>query len=290
MQLTDMRLTDIRPDDTFAFSYPSLPERFDGVADRFPGIPLLVMDGERRVVCGHDLLLLLRRRGETRARVLRVELAVADGLLLNFNVLDGLFGLNLYEKLLFAGKISSWLAPGEIQRRAALGFLLSDSLRQRLPILLSEPFRHCLAFGRISLKTALKLADQAEADRLALLGIFQASGFSESQQGLIVQAMEKIAFREKKPMAAILAAGDLTALLDEEMPQKKFMEALDMRRCPAFARMEREWKAWRSKAERGGGLSLRHAPFFSREEIQVTLTVKNRADAEKLLARLKKIG
>jgi len=248
------------------------------------------VDGERRVVCGHDLLLLLRRRGMARVRVLQAELAVADGLLLNFNVLDALFGLNLYEKLLFASKISPLLAPGEIQRRAALGFSLSDSLRRRLPILLSEPFRQCLAFGRLALKTALKLADKDEADRLALLGIFHASGFSENQQGLTVQALEAIAFREKRPIAAILAAYDLTALLAGEMPQKKFLEALAMLRYPAFSRLEKEWDAWRNKAEKGGGLSLRHAPFFSREEVQVTFTVKNRSEAERLLAKLKKKG
>jgi hypothetical protein len=290
MRASDMRLADIRCDDTYSFSYPSLPGRYEGVADRFPGMPLLVVDGERRVVCGHDLFQLLRRRDEAQVRVLQVELALAEGLLLNFNVLDGLFELNLYEKLLFVSKVSPWLAPGEIQRRAALGFSLNDSLRQRLPILLSEPFRDCFALGRLGLKTALKLANQPETDRMAVLGIFQASGFSESLQGLIVQSLEEIAFREKKPIVAILAAGGLPGLLEGEMPQKKFMEALNRMRYPAFSRMEREWSVWRNKAATGNGLSIRHAPFFSREEVQITLTVKNRVEAEKLLAKLKKIG
>jgi hypothetical protein len=288
MQAADMRLADIRGDDTYAITYPSVPERYAGAAERFPGLPLLVVDRERRIVCGHDLFLLLRRRGENRARALQVELDLAAGLLLNFNLLDGLFGLNLYEKLLFVAKIAPLLAAGEIQRLAALGFSLDDSLMRRLPVLLSEHFRDCLARGRLGLKTALRLAGLEETERLALLRVFGAAGFSESQQGQILRALEAIAFREKKTIAAVLAAPGPASLLETEMPQKRFLEALNARRYPALSRMERKWDAWRRKAEKRGGASLRHAPLFSGEEVQVTVTVKSRAEAEKLLAGLKK--
>jgi hypothetical protein len=71
------------------------------------------------------------------------------------------------------------------------------------------------------------------------------------------------------------------------MPQKKFMEALSALRYPACSRQEAEWEVWRKKMESGGGLSLSHGPFFAREEIRVTLTVKDRVAAEELLGKLK---
>ncbi len=288
MQLVDMRLADIRADDVHSISFPSIPGRYQGLEERFPGLPLLVVDGEKRVICGHDYLLLLRRRGQLRVPVLRIDLSAAESLLLNYNILDRLFGLNLYEKLLFIKKISPLIPANEIQRLVTLGFSLDGPLLQRLDLLLVEPFRSCLAAGRLGLKTALKLAGQGEADRLAQLHVFQACGFSESQQQQIAQMLEEVAFREKKPIATVLAAGGLPALLKREMPQKKVMAALSGMRYPAFSRMEKEWQAWQKKMAAASGLSLNHAPLFSRKEVQVTLTVKDRAEAEKLLLRLKK--
>jgi len=288
METIDIQLADIAADDAYAFSYPHLPERWQGVEEKFPGLPLLVIDGQRRVLCGHDYLLLLRQRGTARAGALRLDLPPVECLALNYNVLDRLFGLNLYEKLLFVKKISPLLPDAEVLRRAHLGFPLNDELRRRLDVLLSEPFRLCLAAGRIGLKTALKLAGQPEADRLVQLQVLRSCGFSESQQWQMAQVLEEIAFREKKPIAEVLAAGDLPGLLAGEMPQKKFLDALGELRYPALSRREREWEAWRKKTVPVRGVSVIHAPLFAREEIQVTLTVKDRDAAEKLLGKLKK--
>ncbi len=288
MKMIDLRPSDIVTDDVYAFTYPPAPERWQGIAARFPGLPLLVVDGERRVVCGHDRLALLRRSGEARFSVLQVDQPAAECLLLSYNILERLFGLNLYEKLLFIKKISPLLAAAEIQRRAGLGFALDDELRLRLDILLSAPFRSCLAAGRLGLRTALKLAGQDEADRLAQLEIFQACGFSESRQWQMAQMLEEIAFRDKRLIATVLAGLGLPSLLRGEMPQEKVLAALQARRYPELTRREKEWRAWRRKAEAGGGLVLAHAPLFAGEEVQVTLAVKNREAAEKLLRQLKK--
>lgn len=288
MKMIDLRQADIVTDDVYAFSCPPAPERWRGMADKFPGLPLLVVDRVLRVVCGHDSLLLPRPGGEARFSALQVDLPAAECLLLNYNILERLFGLNLCEKLLFIKKISPLLPDAEIRRRAGLGFALDDELRLRLDVLLAAPFRSCLAAGRLGLRTALKLAGQDEGDRLAQLEVLQACGFSESRQWQLAQMLEEIAFRDKKPVAAVLAECNLQSLLQSEMPQEKVLEALRGRRYPALARREKAWRTWRRKAEAGGGLSLAHAPLFAREEVQVTLTVKNRAAAEKLLHKLKK--
>ncbi len=288
MQIITMPLDDIDPDEAFLLSYPRLPERYRGAEEKFPGLPLLIVDDGRRVVFGHDYLLLLRRRGAEYCEVLQVGLPPEECLLLNYHVLERLFGLNLYEKLLFIKKISTLLPDAEIRRRAELGFLLSETLRQRLDALLSEPFRACLAAGRLGLKTALKLAEQEKADREAQLDVFRACGFSESQQWQLARMLEEIAFRDKKPVAGVLAAGGLLPLLAGEMAQKKFIDAVSNLRYPACARREKQWRSWQRKVAPGGGLTVRHAPFFAGEEIQVTLSVENRAAAEKLLRRLEK--
>jgi hypothetical protein len=287
MRDLELQLSDISPDDVYAFSYPHLPERYDGLAEKFPGLPLLVVDQARRVVSGHDYRLLLRQRGETHVHALQADLAGQDALLLNYNILNCLFGLNLYEKLLFIKKILPLCPMENIRRRADLNFALNDHLRESLDLLLTEPFRFCLAAGRLGLKAALRLADMAEADRLAMIGLLQSCKFSENQQAQVIQLLEETAFRDKKSLAGILAAGSLAALLQQEMPQKKIIEALQSMRYPAFARMENDWHIWQKKMTAGRELSLTHAPVFARGDIQITLTVKNRVEAEKLLGKLK---
>jgi hypothetical protein len=289
MQPIELRLADISPADDYALSCPSRPERYAGAEERFPGLPLLVVDGRDRVVCGHDYLPLLLRRGESGCRALRVDLDAVGALLLNYNLTNRLFGLNLCEKLLFVSKISPLLPDAEIQRRAELGFAIGEALKRSLDVLLSDPFRPGLAAGRIGLKTALRLAEMGSADREALLAVFASCGFSESQQGLLVQVLEEIGFREKKTLPALLADHRLDGLLTEEMPQKKFLAALHGWRYPAWEKREKEWEAWRKKTPAGNDISVRHAPFFEREEVQVTLTLKNRVQAEIFLAGLKNI-
>jgi hypothetical protein len=288
MKLIDLQASDIAADDVYDFTFPQVSERWQGVAEKFPGLPQLLVDPQRRVVCGHDRLPLLRQGGSSRFVALMVDLPAAECLLLNYNILERLFGLNLFEKLLFLKKAWPLLPDAEIRRRANLGFQLDDELRLRLDALLAAPFRSCLAAGRLGLRTALKLAAQEERDRLAQLSVFQACGFSDSRQWQLVQMVEEIAFRAKKTVAAVLADRSLQRLLQGEMPQEKVLAALHGLRYPALTRREKEWQAWRRRAEAGGGLALAHAPQFAREEVQVTLIVKNRAAAEKLLQQLKK--
>ena len=70
------------------------------------------------------------------------------------------------------------------------------------------------------------------------------------------------------------------------MPQHKIMEALNCRRFPACSRRESEWQQWQKKLAIPGRLVLAHAPFFAKEEIQISLTAKNKLEAEELLRKL----
>jgi hypothetical protein len=288
MMSVDLNLKDISRDDAYDLSFPPCPQRGAALEEKFSGLPLLIVDKEKRLVWGHDYLRFLLGSGRESAGILEVDLAPADALVLNYNLSNRLFGANLFEKLLFVAKISPLLADTEIQRRAELGFALGEPLHRALGVLLSDPFRAVLAAGRLGLKTALKLVGQKEADRLAQLGIFQACRFSESEQWRLARMLEEVAFRDKMPLAAVVAACGLPLLLASEMPQQRVLEAVHRLRYPAFSRREKEWQAWRRLQEAQGGVSLSHAPFFACEEVQVTWTSKDRETAEKLLRQLKK--
>jgi hypothetical protein len=287
MRTINLRLEDLICDDAYDFSFPQDPQRYAAIEEKFPGLPLLIVDKAKRVVWGHDYLRLLLGRGQENAIILEADIAPAAALFLNFNLLNRFFGLNLYEKLLFVKKIFSLCPAAEIQRRADLDFNLNDGFFQHLDELLSDPLRQVLAAGQLALKAALRLLDISAPDRRALLGLFRKVKFSESQQLQVIQLLEETAFREKKSFARILAALGLIDLLGLEMPQHRIMEALNRSRFPACSRHESEWRQWQKKIAIPGRLTLAHAPFFAKEEIQISLTAKNKLEAEELLKKLK---
>jgi hypothetical protein len=287
MLIIDLKLEEINRDDVYDFSFPQCPQRYAAIEDKFPGLPLLIIDQAKRPVWGHDYLRLLLGRGRENAVMIEMNITPAAALFLNFNLSNRLFGLNLYEKLLFVRKISNLCPVAEIQRRADLDFNLNDALLQRLDALLSVSLRPALAVGQLGLKAALLLTDISAPDRRALIGLFMKVKFSESHQLQAIQLLEETAFREKKSFARILAALRLAHLLRLEMPQHKIMEALNCRRFPGYSRREREWQQWQKENSIPGRLTLTHAPFFAKEEIQVSLTVKNGPEAEELLKKIK---
>jgi hypothetical protein len=218
------------------------------------------------------------------------DVAPAAALFLNFNLSNRLFGLNLYEKLLFVKKVSGLCPVVEIQRRAELDFNLNDVLFQSLDALLNVSLRQVLATGQLGLKAALRLIGFSVYDQRALLSLFMKVRFSESHQLLVMQILEETAFREKKSFARILAVLPLAHLLELEMPQHKIMEALNRRRFPAFSRRESEWRQWQKKKAVPGRVALTHIPFFASDEVQILLTAKNRLEAEELLRKLKLVS
>jgi len=287
MRALDLKLNDIRRDAAFDFSYPHCPQRCAEAEIKFPGLPLLIVDKTQQLVWGHDYFRFLMGRGRKNAAVLEADVVPNEALFLNFNLSNHLFGLNLYEKLLFVRKISRYCPPAEIQRRVDLGFALNDDLYQHLDGVLHISLRQPLATGLLSLKAALRLMDFSVSDRRVLLKLFLQVKFSESHQLLAMQLLEETAFREKKPLSGLMATLLLTDLLDQEMPQQKIMAAIRRLRFPELSRCEDEWRQWEKKRSVSGRVALAHVPLFAKEEIQIFFTVKNRLEADELLKKLK---
>jgi hypothetical protein len=287
MKFLDLKLEDISRDDAFDISFPRRQRRQVEVGEKFPCLPLLIVDKEKRLVWGHDHFRLLLERGRKRAVFLETDIAPAAAMFLNYNLSNRLFGLNLYEKLLFVRKISALCPRPEIQRRADLDFTLNDPLFQSLDALLRPSLRPALAAGNLGLRGAVRLTGFSVPDQRALLKLFMKVRFTESHQLQIMQHLEEIAFREKKSLARVLAALRLGKLLESEMPQQRIVAALNRRRFPAFSRHEDEWRLWLKKKTASGRVALTHVPFFASEEIQIVLTAKNRLEADDLLEKIK---
>jgi hypothetical protein len=287
MQVIELRLTDVCLDDALDITFPRHPQRAAELERKFPGLPLLIVDQGLRLVWGHEYMRCLLDRGEDHAWGLKMDVAADQALLLNFNLSNRMFGLNLYEKLLFVKKISRYLKPDEIQRQADLGFALNDELLQQLDRLLHVSSRRLLAAGQLCLKAALRVAAFPARDRRALLKLFSQVRLSESQQLLAAQMLRESAFREKKPLVNLLRALPLDALLAQEMPQQRIMAEIRRQRFPELTRCEAEWRQWEKKRSVPGRLTLAHVPLFAGKEIQISLTVKNRLEADKLLEKLK---
>jgi hypothetical protein len=286
MKSHDLKLEDVSRDDVFDISFPRRPRLGAEIAGKLPGLPLLIVDREKRLVWNHDHFRSLLAQGRKRAIFLETDIAPAEALFLNYNLSNRLFGLNLYEKLLFVGKISPLCPLQEIQRRADLDFALNAPLLQALDELLGATLRPAMVAGNLCLKGALRLQGFTIPDRRALHGLFMKVRFSESHQLQIMQLLEEIAFREKKTVARVLAALRLGKLLGAEMPQQRIMATLNRRRFPSLSRHEDRWRQWSKMRSVPGRVALAHAPNFSSDEIQITLTAKNRAQADDLLAQL----
>lgn len=290
MHTTDLKLKDIHRDNVYDLFFPQDPQRYIAIEEKFPGLPLLIVDKAKRLVWGHDYRRLLQSRNQKNAVILEADIAPAAALFLNFNLSNRLFGLNLYEKLLFVKKISRLCPAADIRRRADLDFNLNDMLLQRLDALLSAPMRQVLAAGQLCLKAALRLSDISVLNQRIVLKLFKEVKFSESQQLLVIQLLEETSFREKKSFARIVTVLGINNLLKLEMPQQKIMDTLNYSRFPALSRHENEWQQWQKKMTIPGRLTLAHAPFFAKEEIQISLTVKNKSAAEELLRKLKLVS
>lgn len=287
MSSIDLKLKDIRCENAYDFIFPRCPQRYVAIENKFPGLPLLIVDRAKRLVWGHDYLRLLRARGRKKSVVFSLDLVPAEALFLSFNLSERMFKLNLYEKLLFVRKISSLCPRAEIQRRAELDFSLNDVLFRSLDGLLHVRLRQALAAGHLGLKAALRLTGFSVSDQKALLRLLLKIRFSESHQLQVIQLVEEIAFREKKTLAGILASLRLGGWLKREMPQQGIVAALNRRRFPAYLHGEDEWRQWQKKKAVPGRIALSHSPFFANEEVQIIMTAKNRLEAEALLQKLK---
>ena len=278
----------IRIDDFFRLSFPLRPDLYARIESKFPQWPLLVVDRENRVVCGHDYVSLLKRRRQRECRGLRLNLDEGNGLLLNFSIKECLTGLNLFEQVMFVQKVLPFFTVREIQRRVALSFAIEELLPNKLDVLLRPPFRPVLIADRIGPKIALKLLDLPGEDREALLQVLAAAAFTENQQLRLIELAEETAFARKQPVLRVLSGAGVHRLLKREMPQKQILASLFRFRYPLFSENEKRWLEKIGKIAAGTRVQVRRHPFAEKKEMEVVIRVNDEQQALRVLDILKK--
>lgn len=283
--------TDIGPSDRFRLSYPLRPELFQEFRQRFSPLPAMLIDAGQTIVFGWDFVDVLKAgfSGEPEVTVLQGDFTESQALILAFNLRQKLWGFNLYEKLVFIHKALSLMDREEIYRRTALDCPITPGLIDKLPLLLGTGFQAALMVDRLTLKTALRLADFSPADRPCLIDLFYRLPFTASQQLKIVDMIEEIVFRDKLPLADLLQELQIDAAKDRPAAPDKIMETIFNRRFPIFQDKEREWQTEIGTLNLPPHLKVSHYPFFEREEILLQAHLPDIKALKSLIEKMKPV-
>ncbi len=283
----DVDLGTLQPDNFFDFSCPADRERRLRQAEAFAAFPLIVVSPAKTIVAGFEFYRLFQSRGIRQATVCAGELSKGEALCLNYNLSHALFSLNLLEKLIFTERILTVFEPEDIYRRVALDLDINKKLRSKLRLLLDKKFQHLLSHDLVNLKTALKMCDLENADRLATIELFQHIPFTSSQCLHLLEMFEEIGFRDKTPVALILKKIEIERFYQEKKPQQAVLQAIGKLRYPMFTQAEADWQARIKTLNLPGNIKVSHAPFFEKKNIDVTAALENFEQLERFS---KKIG
>jgi hypothetical protein len=279
--------------DKYNLSFPLRPERYKKLRDTLPGFPLIIINENEEIIFGIDYYHFLKSAGEAYTDALRLGISDKDALILNYNLKEKLTGVNLYEKLVF---IKKWTTPAAhdgtdielsyIYRKTSLDINVNRELMDKLDLLLSTVFRHCLINETVSLKTGLKLCDFQTDDRETLIEIFTAVSFSSSHQLKVLELVEEILFRDKCSMADIFKKLELRQYMDMEKPQKKIIDALFKYRNPVYVESETAWEEEMKRLNLPGNVKVTHYPYFEKRSLELTIQLKGREDLKDLIKKL----
>ncbi len=286
MVVCAVSLRSIRLRDAWDRPWPLRPDFFAELEGRLPGWPLLVLDAERRLVFAADYLTLLRGRGALQARALETETRGGESLLLGLQLRRVFCGLNPWEELEGARRLLPLMDAAGIQRRLRPAFALDGGLQAQLPVLTGKELRPALASGAVGLRAARRLLSFSAANRRAMLALFRAVHCSESHQHVLLDLVEEIAFATRRTVAGLLRRAGVPALLAARAPARALVEALQARRFPRTAALEREWREKLRSLRLPPGARVDHAPFFEKPGLELGLHLGGWEELERLLAAL----
>lgn len=292
MEIVDIKLTDVKPKDTYRLSFPLRPELYGELREKLPHFPLIILDSSGEVVFGIDYLEYLRTQDVTEVDVFKTEVTPKEALILNYNLKDKLTGLNLYEKLIFIQKIRPLAELSYVYGKTELDINVKPRLVKHLDLLLGPEFRGGLQAEAFSLKAALQLCGFEPGDRELLITLFSSVPFSSSHQLKILEMTEEILFRDKCPLAEVFAKLDINGFLEPrsmetEKPQKKIIDTLFTFRNPAYVKSEASWAEEIKRLGAPGHIKITHFPFFEKRDMEVTVRVKTKEELENLIGKLK---
>lgn len=281
-------LLELNPDPAYDLSFPVKTDRFRRFAERFPGFPGIIVNRARSIVFGIDAYHYHRSRNHSPVTVLIADLSPREGLFLNFNLKEKLFGLNLYETLVFLKKALPLAGPDEIREKTDIPVPVNRELAANLDLLTGPEFNKILMGDKIHLNTAMRLCSFEKKDRQSLISLFDRFHFSRSQQLQVLDWMEELMFRDKTPAATVLSELKLHSPDPSPNPREKIMEQLAALRHPEFQKAREKWHREIQKLDVSPGIQIHHSPFFEKGEIRLTMTLKDWKNLEHLIQKIKK--
>jgi hypothetical protein len=286
MNITNIKLADLKPVDKFLLSFPLRPGLYQELKEKFPHLPSIIVNQENEIVFGIDYFRWLESRRITETFVLQVNILEKDALILNYNLKEKFTGLNLYEKLVFVKKVLPLAGEAEIYQKTGLDITLNPELGQKLDLLLSTVFRDVLMNEQISLKSGLKLCDFPPGDMDVLLELFGRALFSSSHQLKILEMTEEILFRDKCGLEDIFEKLGIRQCLEMEKPQKKIIDELFKYRYPIYIDAEEKWRVEIKNLRLPDKLKVTHYPFFEKKQMELTIQLQDAEELKKILEKL----
>lgn len=278
----------LRIDPRRRLSWPSsMEDRGESLGERFPGLPLIVVDSGDRVIWGECRLEFLKQRHVTSAQVMKTAISRLQSLFLGFNLMQAFFSVNLYEKLYFAALALEEAKPEEIRSHTNLDIPLNPGLIAQLPTLLNRDFELLMREGRIALPAARELAALAPDQRRPLLDLMTAVHFTASQGLRLVAMVREILARDGCEVNDVVRRAQVDAALHHQRPAESVLRRLHAMRFPMVTAAEKEWCERVEKLELPPRISVRHAPFFEPPGIQVTLDLPDLDALRRLVDALK---
>ena len=287
-RIETIALSELKPDQSYDLSFPVRTDRFSEFAGRFPGIPGIIINPDRAIVFGIDAYHYHRSRNHSRVTVINIDLSQKQGLFLNFNLKEKLFGLNPYETLIFLKKALALTDLDEIREKTGIQLPVNAELLDRLDLLTGPEFKKILIEDKLHLKTAIRLCALKKMDRQSLIALFDRFHFSRSHQLQIIDWMEELMFRDKTSARLILSKLKPPSLDPSRNPQSIILERLGSLRHPQYHMARKKWQKEIKKLDIPPHLQIHHSPFFEKKEIRLTMTLGDWKTLENLLQKIKK--
>ena len=286
MVIKTINISDLVINDFFSISVPVKPDSYPNFSRQCPQLPAIIVNKNNHIIFGIDFYYHLKDNSDS-VTVLQLDIPDLDALSLSFNLKSKLLSVNLLEKLVFIDKILPLTTADDLYQRTGLDIPVDENLRAKLPQLLAPEFAELLISERVSFKTGLKLVDMAQKTRHLLINLFLLLPFTHSQQKQIIDLAEDILFRDKCSLAEVFDRLDIYGKQKTEKAQKKIISALFQDRYPQYSKREEDWHDQLDQWQLPAPIKVDHFPFFEKEEIVLSIKIKDLQQLKETLTTLK---
>ncbi len=250
--------------------------------EAYPRFPFLYINSQNRLIFSAAFFQLLKK-DKQQAEFIQLKVNLRQELILGWRLQKLFFGVSAYQQLFFLQATRKMIDLKTLQRCAGFSFTVNDFLLKNLDRLLQPPFGDALKKERLALKAALKMLVYRDFDFQKLIELFSNNFYNENEQLNLVDLFSELAFRQKKPVAEVIAAipaGKLakSATLRQELHQRLF---------PRYWKDFQQWKNSLARAHLPPEIRVEAFPFFEKNQYQVNIRIESAEKLAELLQLLK---